>query len=759
MIPHMPAGATVRALISARYALGKTISANRAATVLLHGYAVIDSAELASSLGLTPLEVLHRHTLAPLTLALQSKPGADTLRRLMLDPPRHVSVKYGDLNVATNVRRCPGCVREDVERIGFAFSRAIHQLRAVVTCPSHSLPLEEFCANCGAPYSNLEAYRKENHLAEQLAVCAACGGSTGQPLQTRSSAGYDDYLMLVTEAMQLSGRAPLLTPARRFSLIERAAALAREHRVNLADEFCSFWGGTDFTDALSLAHTMRHEFEATFTGDRLPYRPHLAFVATSFALKVLTNFGIDYAGEFSPVDGFRSYADDDPLWCRLAPTASEWEIPPHVIRGLIRGLKPQSSGVPISNFLDALSQSDRDELRIRQARRRRDSSFLRTADRLSLEAKGDGAHIDPDPSVSQNRPPSAILRARAFLRAYVHSEKEGAVSLYDARQLLVRMDPTLHDELLERHPGWLVRCFPPRPLFWEDPNRGVQGPVETADTNTQDRRAEVLNFLKEYTATTHGDQLMLGARKALIKKNRALYTWCYRSDKTWFNKHVPMLVPPADLEPGQAITHRDEKRRQVLAILESIAGESPGSPETRSRRQFVAAYFKKLYVWFAKYDKEWFDKNVPGGGSKAPWYRRTVGPNLQDAVVALKQDDYASLTDLNLRRYSLYSWLRKNHPEILREHFEPKKIASARKPTSPSRAAYGPQVSAEEKEAKRLEVLRILEARRAGTSSVKTSVSPRAAVASVKASLYLWCLKHDREWFDENVPYVRKRLL
>jgi len=289
MLPIFPRGATVRSILAVASACGRRIVPNHAATVYLTGFGA--PTILSSMLpDVAPADVLQRHTLAPLLLAIHPNALRPFILQLMMSPPRWVPTSYRRSSLSRHVRRCPICVSLDIDNgVGFAFSRVIHQLQNIRRCPDHGVALEENCAECGHPFSKLEKLASAPSSAkEQLAACRNCGATAGIPLHVHDCAGYEAYERLLVSTF--AGGWTALDPVDRFALIADAAARSSEAGIDIREEFSRFWESDSYDSALIASGMKKDHLYEAFEGKR-SFVPHEVLCIVSFAEHLLRRVG------------------------------------------------------------------------------------------------------------------------------------------------------------------------------------------------------------------------------------------------------------------------------------------------------------------------------------------------------------------------------------------------------------------------------------------------------------------------------------
>lgn len=179
---------------------------------------------------------------------------------------------------------------------------------------------------------------------------------------------------------------------------------------------------------------------------------------------------------------------------------------------------------------------------------------------------------------------------------------------------------------------------------------------------------------------------------------------------------------------GEGKRQRDSQRTRVLEYVSSHLGSAPDS---RPIRQRILLGNPALYAWMRKNDTEWFDTHAPTRRSKN-WYHRDLNASIERARKMILELGVGSLTDLHSKNYALYSWSQKHDQHWLRNHF--------------SRSASA-TVSLER-------------ARQVIDNAVRTGVSV-SAFGRKNMGVYLWALKNDRDWLwhafgrDGDPPPIR----
>lgn len=673
MIPSVPRGATIRSLLSVYNALGRTIRVGRVGALVLYmGFGAVRLWRVLLP-QLSWQQLLKRHTLAPLLLAIQSKSERESLLACMLDPPKLVPRGYRQVEIAENIRRCPRCVEADLAN-GFAFSRVGHQLVPVRTCSEHQVPLQELCAACQAPFSSLQRFRQGPQIQEQIATCVNCGASEGQDLTVVPSPGYSAFCGLAADV--LGGRAPVLAPQNRRAVIEHAAALIRAHSIDIDAEFAAYWCAGSIDQAAAYAGIRPEHIRAAFQAAKLSSSPYVIFATLGIAQHLLRRFGVSYGGEFSALPDFSHAPSNDAFSTSLIKAAHNWGISGRAAAGIAQGktyrVKDGSHPSAVQRFIESLSQSETQILVLRQKERREaldlDKSPQRTAERVI--ARKALAKI----ARQANRARAADLK-RAQARA---GGSEGVGVGVGENDIGAGVGDNRAGVGVAGSPG-RAQSRKAKARSPKQPKASGQSPRErralAIDGVRESRRQEVLSFVKTHGAVATAK---LSIRRLLKRDNPKLHYWCMTHDLEWLNKFCPAKV----------------------------------------------------------YQEVWH----PFGAE----------PTVKQALAALDAGGFRSLTDLNRRRFTLYTWLRDNHPEALVERFAKPRPKQQNQP-EPMPLPDGLL------EKMRDNVLRYVERHRVEVSAGRTSVSVRKWISVKNDRLYGWCLKHDRAWFDEHAPYITKR--
>jgi hypothetical protein len=95
-------------------------------------------------------------------------------------------------------RRCPLCVKSDLEKYGFAFIRIWHQLPPVYLCADHGCALEDACARCSRMYPQIGdgCSAAERYIDR----CAYCGSAAGRAINVVVTPSYKKYVALLRAA-------------------------------------------------------------------------------------------------------------------------------------------------------------------------------------------------------------------------------------------------------------------------------------------------------------------------------------------------------------------------------------------------------------------------------------------------------------------------------------------------------------------------------------------------------------------------------
>lgn len=102
---------------------------------------------IARPCGLTPLDVLYRHTIFPYVVAFHSSAQRSRLEARLLegdDPMLSTSALVQNVTQVVRYRRyCPACVREEQLRYGETYWHRMHQMPTALLCEAHHVPLVE----------------------------------------------------------------------------------------------------------------------------------------------------------------------------------------------------------------------------------------------------------------------------------------------------------------------------------------------------------------------------------------------------------------------------------------------------------------------------------------------------------------------------------------------------------------------------------------------------------------------------------------
>lgn len=289
MRPCFPNGATLPSILAANAALNQPVP-NLGETNSLLGF---HAAEIARAIGAGEVDaatLIAQHSLANILLALRTPSEACELWTEMKaenHPQRTLMTRmWTGFTLASRVRRCPECAREDLARFGWVFARAIHQLLPVRECLVHGCALEDACAECGQPLWEIVPNCTAQRNRQMLARCAICGGERGRPFVLQRCAGRRDVQHLFDRCL----RNPFdcrLQPAARLHLVERLAAWAAHSATDLEQQFAAYWGANGFKEACSEANASCRQLTMAMRGDKVPYDPYTCIALAAFAHWVL----------------------------------------------------------------------------------------------------------------------------------------------------------------------------------------------------------------------------------------------------------------------------------------------------------------------------------------------------------------------------------------------------------------------------------------------------------------------------------------
>lgn len=191
---------------------------------------------------------------------------------------------------------------------------------------------------------------------------------------------------------------------------------------------------------------------------------------------------------------------------------------------------------------------------------------------------------------------------------------------------------------------------------------------------------------------------------------------------------------------------RASRRAEALALMHGL---SPAKQAGRSNasRPVLLREAPRVYAWLRENDRAWLDQNFPKIKFDQPsWYTSSAKPSLEHALAALESGDYKSVPDLKKRRETLFTWLFKNYPDVLRARL------------ADSRTAQTAAVSSVRLEAKRATVLQMIDLHKLGKLGFPSSANIGAIIETKNSSIRKWFLIHDRAWFSEHV-HANKRMI
>lgn len=359
MIPFPPDGASILSIFAAHGSLGRPMIAFSQGTLTGHLGKIPIGCEL--DFGKSPRELLLSHTTAPLHLALlEEAPAEAMILKLLHSDPR---LKSGTRSLlSTRVRRCPVCVKKDLVDRGFSYSRVLHQLRPVLLCREHGVPLEEQCSRCLQSFFD---WTRKSSFPRGLSSCAECGSRSGKPLEAEVSAGYMEFVQLLQEALE--GRAPSLLPSARFGALARFSAAALQRSIDPLEFFCRAWSSPDFLSAANMAGSNPEMLRRALRGAIMPMTPFLSIAALSAARLFSKTYG-----EFRPIEngllGRSKRVSCDGFTDLLVRRVREFGLQDAAAYALLRGesLEKRCSRRMADYILSTLSHQEMDELGRRQ---------------------------------------------------------------------------------------------------------------------------------------------------------------------------------------------------------------------------------------------------------------------------------------------------------------------------------------------------------------------------------------------------------
>lgn len=237
MIPLLTPGASLWSLAGEFSFLGHPISGHTTQYLSV----VMPSAKfIRSAFGdaFDIAELLNSHTFLRLVTNFE-----DVLDTDACSPARRLSLRYAHIR-SRWPRRCPLCIRSDVEQRGYSHWRLVHEIESVKHCVVHDVGLEWCCSNCRQPYARL--------LSPPHSPCRRCGTTTGLALPVPASSSYRKY------SEQICRCVASCDPS--FRAEQRASNIHRANRVGVGNDqliadFLHYWKAENLSQLSETAGT------------------------------------------------------------------------------------------------------------------------------------------------------------------------------------------------------------------------------------------------------------------------------------------------------------------------------------------------------------------------------------------------------------------------------------------------------------------------------------------------------------------------
>lgn len=204
--------------------------------------------------------------------------------------PRQPTKKWFNAKIfSADERYCPACRHDDLQSVGYAFRRVIHQVTVVHRCFIHCSELMVRCRECVG--ENL------NKAGENS--CLACKGTGWGNITRRMSDGERALQEAVEEAFRGTSRFAF---QRRRVLKDQIDWLVKNKDIDLKQVFSHFWGTSSPSNFSEWINCNREDFLSATLKIPLDYsiNPLLDLACVVFSEKVLADFNIHVLNELSP---------------------------------------------------------------------------------------------------------------------------------------------------------------------------------------------------------------------------------------------------------------------------------------------------------------------------------------------------------------------------------------------------------------------------------------------------------------------------
>lgn len=586
MIPFFPAGATLSSVLAAVSELSGGRAQRYAPRLGAYkAFLGLPSARVARDYlagQVTPTELVRMCSCAQLWCSILSPAQADRLQAQLSDGSADQLRVIGLVaapRMARLTRRCRSCVSDDTEIFGYAYARVIHQLPAMRHCLTHGRPLEECCAECGAPFRDVA----KRGMRWNIHHCLACGCASGTPLRIDRSRGYTDLSVLISR--MLNGEDVGIDPQRRVRLMHQAFAAFDGRSDLLMSRFSKYWAADSLEDACTKASVQSKALRRLFEQEIQPCTFDSVVVSLCFA-STFPSAGTGYHGcaldtrhlrqnaqcsrSASLAERLRSHVEDMGLSASVAVRLSTGT-------SLGRLTALGHSGYQLRTLLAHLPRRERLQVEAMQRERR-----LYRKQPRKTEMHEFAEHF----SVARQRA-RAIKRIRSGLRT---------------RTELWRDDGALVRWLIKHDQAWIDARLPAFQGRWP---------------KLSEQRARVKEIVQEKQSDKN-------LRKLIAATHQRLYCWMLEHDANWFNA----LVPGAHFSWRSCRSESEEFRQAILRhrartitfLRRKVADRrrQRGAPDdaaiTRQAdalRSMLSTQAAALYRFMTTHDASWLDRILP----------------------------------------------------------------------------------------------------------------------------------------------------
>jgi len=501
-VPAAPPGATIASMLTLGQMLG-TVDRSLPVTYELgfHGFgaAQIASTHLAGKFSIG--ELLMNHSAAPLLFGNMIDTHANEAcldwaagRRQWLDRwlPRPFP----------SVRHCPVCAKADEAEFGFVFARVIHQFQPVRHCHLHGVSLELSCVACEMGVPNIGPVTNRQTVAR----CATCGGSERMALEPKTSAGYVNFIELLTKALR--GEAPYLRAPRVRAILRHGVNVAGD---TLIRNFGPYWDCGSFEAACDACNVSAARMRLLLTDSVLPAKAYEALASVSYVTHVLKEQGICYEGAFSPLIVKTPPSE---LEQELAGVCSRLGIDTRLAVLLAQGnsyARIARLGFSLSDSRWVVGELSSGARRLFDARKKRRYDTV-----LSAATETQPLYAD------------LVLRHREALMSTVRRVPEARL------ENLLRYQGSGLPWLLKHDNEWLFSMYPElKQVQQHEKDKKRQNVLA-------EKRQKVVALLEtDQQSALLGNTTRRSFRRVLMLRARALYKWMLVNDREWLEEAVP----------------------------------------------------------------------------------------------------------------------------------------------------------------------------------------------------------------------------